>query len=171
MSTSAPQYSSIAKLEKPARNQRVVINKYGGSEVLGIVEEEIPRPEPGEARVRITAAGLSGADLLMRDGVHPRTPRTPFTPGWDPVGFAAIAVMMAAAFVLPGRKRIVPFSVDRLKQFKPVWFREDLAILFGLHARREIRPIIAEQIPLDEIRRAHQLLGKGGVTGRIVLAA
>jgi NADPH2:quinone reductase len=77
--------------------------------------------------------------------------------------------MIAAAFVLPARKRVSPFSVDRLKQFMPVCFREDLATLFGLLARREVRPIIAEQIPLEEIRRAHQLLGKGGVTGRIVL--
>src|SRR5262249_12354975 len=81
-------------------------------------------------------------------------------------GFGSIGLMMAASFVLPGRKRIVPFSVDRLKQFKPLWFHEDLATLFGLLARREIEPIIAERIPLQEIRRAHQLLGQGGVTGR-----
>jgi NADPH2:quinone reductase len=77
--------------------------------------------------------------------------------------------MTAASFVLPGRKRVLPFSVDRLKQFKPLWFREDLATLFGLLARKEIRPIIAERIPLRDIQRAHQVLGQGGVTGRIVL--
>jgi NADPH2:quinone reductase len=37
-------------------------------------------------RVKILAAGVSYADLLMREGVHPETPRTPFTPGWDLVG-------------------------------------------------------------------------------------
>jgi NADPH2:quinone reductase len=77
--------------------------------------------------------------------------------------------MIAAAFVLPRRKRVLPFSVDRLKQFKPLWFQEDLGTLFGLLRRRQIQPVIAERIPLHEIRRAHQLLGQGGVTGRIVL--
>jgi NADPH:quinone reductase-like Zn-dependent oxidoreductase len=84
-------------------------------------------------------------------------------------GFGIIGLMIAAAFVLPARKRVSPFSVDRLKQFKPLWFREDLATLFGLLARREIQPIIAERVPLQEIRRAHLLLGQGGVTGRIIL--
>src|SRR5262245_63465211 len=68
-------------------NHRVVISRFGGPEVLDIVESEIPQPGPGAVRVRIFAAGLSGADLLMREGVHPRTPRTPFTSGWDLVGF------------------------------------------------------------------------------------
>jgi len=354
MSTPATLHESIAKM--PAINQHVVVNRFGGPEVLEIVEDEIPQPGPGTVRVRIMAAGLSGADLLMREGVHPRTPRIPFTPGWDLVGFVdevgagvtdlehgamvvampiwgshakyiclkrdelmlvppgldplealclvfnyvtayqmmhrcarvrsgqrvlihggsggigtallqlgkvaglemyatasqrgletvrrlggiaidyrnvdfveeirrlahggvdtvfdgvgerhawqsrkalrpggkvviygftgrlhagryagvryalrgfgIIGLMIAAGFVLPARKKVLPFSVDRLKQFKPLWFREDLATLFGLLARREIQPIIAERLPLQEIRRAHLLLGQGGVTGRIVL--
>jgi NADPH:quinone reductase-like Zn-dependent oxidoreductase len=356
MSTTAAMSKSIAESVMPTTNQRVVISRFGGPEVLEIVENEIPQPGPGTVRVRIIAAGLSGADLLMREGVHPRTPRTPFTSGWDLVGFVdevgsgvtglehgamvvampiwgsharyiclkrdelvlvppgldplaalclvfnymtayqmmhrcahvrsgqrvlihggsggigtallelgrvaglemyatasqdgveivrslggtaidyrnadfveevrrlpnggvdvvfdgvggrhiwesrkalrrggkvvvygftgrlhggkfagiryplrgfgAIGLMMAGTFVLPGRKRVWPFSVDRLKQFKPLWFREDLTTLFGLLARKEIVPIIAERIPLQEIRRAHLLLGQGGVRGRIVL--
>src|SRR5215471_20054606 len=85
MSTPATLHESIAKV--PAINQHVVVNRFGGPEVLEIVEDEIPQPGPGTVRVRIIAAGLSGADLLMREGVHPRTPRTPFTSGWDLVGF------------------------------------------------------------------------------------
>jgi NADPH:quinone reductase-like Zn-dependent oxidoreductase len=356
MATTTTLHGSMAEAVMPAINQHVVVNRFGGPEVLEVIEDEIPQPGPGTVRVRIIAAGLSGADLLMREGVHPRTPRTPFTPGWDLVGlvdevgpgvfglehgamvvampiwgshaqyiclkqdelvvvptgldpaealclvfnyltayqmmhrcarvrfgqrvlihggsggigtalmqlsrvaglemfatasqhgletvrrlggvsidyrnvdfvhelrrlahggvdavfdgvggshvwqsrkalrpggkvvvygftgrlhggryagvryplrgFGAIGLMIAAAFVLPGRKRVLPFSVDRMKQFKPLWFREDLATLFGLLARREIEPIIAERIPLPEIRRAHVLLGQGGVTGRIVL--
>jgi NADPH:quinone reductase-like Zn-dependent oxidoreductase len=37
-------------------------------------------------RVRVLAAGVSSPDLLMREGVHPETPRLPFTPGWDLIG-------------------------------------------------------------------------------------
>src|SRR5499425_1867905 len=87
MSKIATNSESIANAVMPATNQRVVLNRFGGPEVLEIVEDEIPQPGPGAVRVRIIAAGLSGADLLMREGVHPRTPRPPFTSGWDLVGF------------------------------------------------------------------------------------
>jgi NADPH2:quinone reductase len=32
------------------------------------------------------AAGVSLPDVLAREGVHPETPRVPYTPGWDLVG-------------------------------------------------------------------------------------
>jgi NADPH:quinone reductase len=43
----------------------------------------IPRPTParGEVLVRIAAAGLNFADLLMLKGQYQDTPPTPFTPG------------------------------------------------------------------------------------------
>jgi NADPH:quinone reductase-like Zn-dependent oxidoreductase len=46
----------------------------------------VPEPKDGEVRVRVLAAGVSLPDLLMREGVHPETPRLPFTPGWDLIG-------------------------------------------------------------------------------------
>ena len=51
-----------------------------------MVEEECPEPKDGEVRVRVQAAGVSLPDLMMREGIHPETPRLPFTPGWDLVG-------------------------------------------------------------------------------------
>lgn len=43
-------------------------------------------PKAGELRVKVLAAGVSLPDILAREGVHPETPRAPFTPGWDLVG-------------------------------------------------------------------------------------
>jgi NADPH:quinone reductase-like Zn-dependent oxidoreductase len=37
-------------------------------------------------RVRVLAAGVAFADVLMRHGLYPGTPRFPFTPGYDIVG-------------------------------------------------------------------------------------
>ena len=37
-------------------------------------------------RVREFVAGVSFADLLMREGIHPEKTTLPFTPGWDIVG-------------------------------------------------------------------------------------
>jgi len=68
------------------RNQRVVVTHYGGPDVMAVVEEEIRAPEAGEVRVKVLAAGVSLPDVLAREGVHPETPRVPYTPGWDLVG-------------------------------------------------------------------------------------
>ena len=68
------------------RHTRVIVTHYGGPEELRVVEEACPEPKNGEVRVRVLAAGVSLPDLLMREGVHPETPRVPYTPGWDLVG-------------------------------------------------------------------------------------
>ncbi len=337
--------------------KHVVIRCLGGSEVLQVVEDELPEPKSGEVRVRILTAGVSYADMLMREGVHPETPRTPFTPGWDLVGvvdklgddtfgfdvgqmvaalpvtggyaeficlpqtelipvpselepteaiclvmnyvtayqmmhrsvqvrpgqralihaatggigtallqlgflaelemygtasshkldlvsrlgatpidyrqvdfveqifsltddgvdivfdgiggshlwrsykalraggrlvaygftstlrggmltsgrrsrlrgFVIPALYIAGTALLPDKKRIIPYSIQTMKRFKPDWYREDLSLLMELLSQKQIEPIIAERIPLVEAPRAHELLGKGSVTGKIVL--
>lgn len=342
------------------KQTRVVVTRYGGPDVLQVVEEEIPAPRAGQARVRVLAAGVALPDVLAREGVHPETLRVPFTPGWDLVGVvdavgpdvagirpgeivAAMPISGAyAAFVclpeeelvpvpsgveaaeavslvlnyitayqmlhrtarvsagqralihgaaggvgsallqlgrvaglqvygtcssrgaaavselgatpidyqhqdfvreilrltgdgvdvvldpiggshlwqsrralraggrvvgyglstslrgdgltssrpgrrqrfrgtarftmyilggwlLPGRKRIVPYSIQTLKRLKPAWFREDLTALLDLLRRRAISPLIAQRLPLAEARRAHELLQRGGVIGKMVL--
>ena len=65
---------------------RIVVTHYGGPDELRAVDEECPEPKQGEVRVKVMAAGVSLPDVLMREGVHPETPRVPFTPGWDLVG-------------------------------------------------------------------------------------
>jgi NADPH2:quinone reductase len=52
---------------------------------------------------------------------------------------------------------------------KPALFRQDLTALLELLKERKIQPLIAQRLPLVEARRAHELLGNGGVTGKIVL--
>ena len=70
---------------------------------------------------------------------------------------------------LPGRKRMVPYSIQTLKRLKPALFREDLIALLDLLQNQKIKPIIAHRFPLTQAREAHELLGKGGVIGKIVL--
>ncbi len=48
-------------------------------------------------------------------------------------------------------------------------FRQDLIALFDLLHQKKIKPLIAQRFPLAEARQAHELLGKGGVAGKIVL--
>jgi len=68
------------------RHKRVLVTHYGGPEVITIIDENIPTPKAGEVRVKVLAAGVSLPDVRAREGVHPETPRVPYTPGWDLIG-------------------------------------------------------------------------------------
>ena len=342
------------------RHTRIIVTRYGGPDALQVVEEECPEPKGGEVRVRVLAAGVSLPDLMMREGIHPETPRLPFTPGWDLVGvvdrlgdgvsgiesgemvaalpisgayaefvclprrelvpmpsgldpaeavslvlnyitayqmlyrsakvklgqrvlihgaaggvgsallqlgrlaglemygtcstrgasavsdlggipidyehqdfvkeihglagegvdavfdgiggshiwrsrkalrsggrvvaygltgslragrlasgrsggrhrfraIAAFALYIVGGWIFPGRKRVVPYSIQTLKRLKPALFRHDLIALFDLLQQKKIKPLIAKRFPLAEARHAHELLGKGGVIGKVVL--
>ncbi|HET9790618.1 MAG TPA: medium chain dehydrogenase/reductase family protein [Candidatus Angelobacter sp.] len=339
---------------------RIVVTHYGGPDVLQVVEDECPEPKRGEVRVKVLAAGVALPDLMMREGIHPETPRVPFTLGWDLVGVvdrlgdgvngiepgqivaalpifgayaefvclpqrelvpvpfgldpaeavclilnyitayqmlhrsahvkqgqrvlidgaaggvgsallqlgrlaglemygtcssqkapavselggipidyqhqdfvkeirrltnegvdvvfdgiggshiwrsrealhpggkvvvygftgslrggrlvsdgsgrrhrfreaAVLGFYIAGSWLLPGRKRMVLYSIQWLKRLKPALFREDLIALFDLLQQHKIKPLVAHRFPLAEARHAHELLGKGGVIGKIVL--
>jgi NADPH2:quinone reductase len=66
--------------------KRVVIDHFGGPEVLKVVEDEDPRPGPGDVRVRVLASGVSFTDALIRAGTYLGGPKPPFTPGYELVG-------------------------------------------------------------------------------------
>ena len=342
------------------RHTRIIVTHYGGPDALRVVEEECPEPKDGEVRVRVLAAGVSLPDIMAREGVHPETPRLPFTPGWDLVGVvdrlgdgisgiepgqivaalpihgayaefvclpqcelipvpsgldaaeavslglnyvtayqmmhryakvrpgqrvlihgaaggvgtallqlgrfaglemygtcssrgastvsdlggipidyqhqdfveevrrltsdgvdvvfdhiggthlwhsrkalcpggtvvgyglissirgeglasgrpgrrqrfrgaAIFGLYIAGGWLLPGRKRVVPYSIQTLKRWRPDWFRQDWIALLELLQQQKVKPLIAQRFPLAEARQAQELLGKGGVTGKIVL--
>jgi NADPH:quinone reductase-like Zn-dependent oxidoreductase len=66
--------------------KRVVVDNYGGPEVLRVVDDDDPRPAPGEVRVRVLAAGVSFTDSQLRAGTYLGVPKPPFTPGYELVG-------------------------------------------------------------------------------------
>jgi NADPH:quinone reductase-like Zn-dependent oxidoreductase len=339
---------------------RIVVTHYGGPDALQAVEEECPEPKRGEVRVRVLAAGVSLPDVMAREGIHPETPRIPFTPGWDLVGVVdrlgagvsgiepgqivaampisgayaefvclpqrelipvppgldaaeavslvlnyvtayqmlhraahvrlgqrvlihgaaggvgtallqlgrlaglemygtcssrgasavsdlggipidyqrqdfvteihrltgdgvdvvfdgiggtniwrsrkalrpggtvvaygltgslnqgrlasgrsggrhrfrelrIFALYIAGSWLLPGQRRVVPYSIQTLKRLKPALFRQDLIALLDLLQQHKIKPLVARRFPLAEARHAQELLGSGGVTGKIVL--
>jgi NADPH2:quinone reductase len=86
--------------------------------------------------------------------------------------FRALAIFglyIAGGWLLPGKKRVVPYSIQWFKRLRPALFRQDLNTLFALLHSQKITPLIARRFPLVEVRQAHELLGKGGVIGKIVL--
>jgi NADPH2:quinone reductase len=84
-------------------------------------------------------------------------------------GIPIFALYIAGGWLLPGRKRVVPYSIQTLKRLKPARFRQDLVALLKLLQQQTIKPLIAQRYPLAEARQAHELLAKGGVIGKIVL--
>jgi NADPH2:quinone reductase len=342
------------------KNRRIVVTHYGGPDALQVEEADCPEPKNDEVRIRVLAAGVSLPDVMMREGIHPETPKLPFTIGWDLIGeverigsdvtelepgqivaalpihgayteficlrerelvpvpngldvteavslvlnyvtayqmlhrsakvkpgqrvlvhgaaggvgsallqlsrvakletygtcsakdallvrelgatpidytkvdfveeihrrtgdgvdavfdgiggkhiwesrnalrrggrviaygltgslkggrlasgrsgrrnrFGALRVFVlyiVGSMFLPGRRRVILYSVQMLKRLKPKLFREDLTALFDLLTRKKIKPLIARTFPLAQAREAHELLGSGSVTGKIVL--
>lgn len=342
------------------KHTRILVTHYGGPDALQVIQEECPEPKTGEVRVRVLAAGVSLPDVLAREGIHPETPRVPFTPGWDLVGLVdrlgesvsgfesgkmvtampihgayaefvcvpqdelvpvppgldtaevvslvlnyvtayqmmhrsvhvrpgqralihgaaggvgsallqlglvaklemygtcsvqsaqavsdlgctpidykhqdfvqkihrltgdgvdvvfdpiggshlwqsrkalrrggsvvgyglrtslrgeslastragrrerfrgvpRFAMYIAGGWLLPGRKRVVPYSIQTLKRLKPAWFRQDLITLLDLLKQQKLKPLVAKRFPLAEAKQAHELLAQGGVIGKIVL--
>jgi NADPH2:quinone reductase len=84
-------------------------------------------------------------------------------------GILVFGWYIVAGWLLPGRKRMVPYSIQWLKRLRPALFRQDLIALLDLLKEQKIRPLVAQRFPLAEARRAQEVLGEGGVTGKIVL--
>jgi NADPH:quinone reductase-like Zn-dependent oxidoreductase len=68
--------------------RRVVITRFGGPEVLELVEEvALPEPPPGAVRVKVLVTSATFTDVLIRKGKYPGVKkRPPFSPGYDMVG-------------------------------------------------------------------------------------
>jgi len=84
-------------------------------------------------------------------------------------GVPIYLLYIAGGWLLPGRKRVIPYSIQWLMRVKPAWFRQDLIALLDLLQQQKIKPLIAQRLPLTDARQAQELLGQGGVTGKIVL--
>src|SRR5271155_484193 len=102
--------------------QHLRISRFGGPEVLQVVEEpSIPEPGPGEVRIKVLAAGTGFTDTMIRRGRYPdfRGP-LPFTPGYEIVG---VVEKVGAGVVAPREGEMVA----------------DLCVLGG-YAQYAIRP-------------------------------
>ena len=60
------------------------LGELGGDFALEVMDS--PTPGPGELRLRVAAAALNFADLLMRDGKYQEKPPLPYTPGMEVAG-------------------------------------------------------------------------------------
>lgn len=64
----------------------VVCHELGGLDHLALGELPDPQPGPGEVLIKVTAAGLNFADLLIIKGEYQEKPALPFAPGLEIAG-------------------------------------------------------------------------------------
>lgn len=64
----------------------VVLRETGGPEKLELTEVPDPEPGDGEILVRVRAAGVNFADVLVRQGRYPQPPELPTVPGSEVAG-------------------------------------------------------------------------------------
>lgn len=113
----------------PPTSRAWFVDRYGGPERLVLRDRPDPSPGPGEVLVRASAIGLNFADLFVRTGAYPRTPKPPFVPGMEISGTVE-AVGEGVADLAPGRRVVaVP--------------------LFGGHAEKVVAPA-ARVFPLPD---------------------
>ena len=69
-----------------ATTRAILIERHGRPEVL--VEREVPLADPGpeEVHLRVRAAGVNFADLLMRAGLYDTVPPRPYSAGFEVAG-------------------------------------------------------------------------------------
>jgi synaptic vesicle membrane protein VAT-1 len=64
----------------------VRIERHGRPEVLAGRVVPLADPGPGEVHLRVQAAGVNFADLLMRAGIYATVPPRPYSPGFEVAG-------------------------------------------------------------------------------------
>jgi NADPH:quinone reductase-like Zn-dependent oxidoreductase len=75
---------------------------------------------------------------------------------------------LGLASLLPG-KSARWYNIMTEKGKHPAWFGEDLSRLLAMLQEKSIAPVVAERLPLRDASRAHELLERASVTGKIVL--
>ena len=67
----------------------IVVEKFGGPEVLRLRDVALPAPGPGQVLVRLHAAGVNPVETYIRSGQYDPLPPLPYTPGGDGAGIVA----------------------------------------------------------------------------------
>ncbi len=70
----------------PRMTRAILIERLGSPEVFAEREVSLRDPGPSEVRLKVRAAGVNFADLLMRAGLYSTVPPRPYSPGFEVAG-------------------------------------------------------------------------------------
>lgn len=66
--------------------RQIWMNNKGEVDVMEVREVGVPDPGPGQVRVKVGAAGVNFADVMMRRGLYPDAPKLPAVAGYEVAG-------------------------------------------------------------------------------------
>ncbi len=90
-------------------------------------------------------------------------------PGPALLYYLALGLRLAAYHFGPTGRRATLYGVTTSRAKRPEWHGADLSELFRLLGERVLVPSIGTRLPLDQVRRAHDLLERGAAHGKILL--
>lgn len=94
-------------------NRGVQFSRYGGPEVLEVVETPIRDPKPGEVGIRVHALGLNRAEVMYRTHVYTEEPVFPSRIGYEASGIVEAVGPGVIAFSVGDRVSTIPgFSLN-----------------------------------------------------------
>src|SRR5271165_3571949 len=64
----------------------IQVQQAGGVEELKWTDVEMPQPHNGQVLIKVAAAGINYADIMMRKGTYPFPSPFPFIPGFEAAG-------------------------------------------------------------------------------------
>ncbi len=155
-------------------------SRYGGPEVLEIVDLPDPHPGPGQVRIVVHAAGISATDVKLRAGTLTFGAELPQTTGRDVAGVVD-EVGAGVTDVAVGDRALAPGGVDAAldgAKEHGVHFSNGFVDGHAFHSLAEVGELIAtgrfwlpveRTFPLAEIARARHVSEHGHVRGRLVL--
>jgi NADPH2:quinone reductase len=91
----------------------VQLSRFGGPEVLEIVETPTPAPQPGEVLVRVQASGINFFEILMRQDRYAVTPGLPMMPGVEATGVIEALGDGVASPAVGARVAVPLFAIGR----------------------------------------------------------
>ncbi|MBI2788523.1 MAG: NADPH:quinone reductase [Elusimicrobia bacterium] len=141
----------------------IVVEKFGGPEVLRLRDVPEPKPGPGQVLVALKAIGVNPVDTYIRAGTYTRKAELPWTPGTDAAGFVEAAG--AGAPYKPGERVYVYGAVGGVYAEKAV---VDSSRAFPLPERLSFEQGAAIGVPYATAHRALFLCG-GARRGETVL--
>jgi NADPH2:quinone reductase len=122
----------------------MVVERFGGPEVLREREIHVGPPPPGHARVRVLAIGVGHTDLRARSGEYLPQRKRPFVPGYELAGEVVDHAGHAPAWLRPGLRVAVCLpSMGAYADYITLPVTSLVPIPHGLD------PVSAATIPLD----------------------
>lgn len=64
----------------------IEVTEFGESDVIDVVDRDVPEPDSGEVRIAVEAVGVNFADIMQRRGHYPGGPSPPYVPGMEAAG-------------------------------------------------------------------------------------